>query len=246
MRTKTNIAICLGITVLMIIACGSSVFAETYKNNSDWRVTFTKNKDMVETYNTKDFTDIFQKAEPGDTVTIKVSQKNNYSKSTDWYMHNDVLRTLEQGCVAANGAYSYKLTYTNPGGQTKVLYDSKKVGGGKNGKVSAAGQGLKEATNSLQDWFYMDTLKPGQKSFVTLQIKLEGQTQSNIYQNTLGQVELQWAVELTGSGNNPNNVKTGDSMNMLLWAIIAFICGIIILIILITSLRRRKDEGGTE
>mgnify|MGYP004451295643 FL=1 len=92
----------------------------------------------------------------------------------------------------------------------------------------------------------MDTLKPGQKSFVTLQIKLEGQTQSNIYQNTLGQVELQWAVELTGAGNNPNTVKTGDSMNMLLWAIIAFICGIIILIILITSLRRRKDEGGTE
>ena len=239
--------ICLCVAGLIALATGSPAFAESYRSTEDWQVEFTKGKKMVDNYTAQDIANVFRQAQPGDDVQITVSQINSYKEATNWYMSNKTIRTLEKGCVANGGAYEYKLTYTDPDGKTTVLYDSKSIGG--DDKNYPGGEGLHEATDSLDKFFYMDTLEPGERSHVTLSTKLEGDTQGNYYQNTMGIVKLNWATELAVKGKTPEkeksekNVKTGDSMNMLLIAGIAFLCGLIILIVLITGFRKKDKEG---
>ena len=74
-------------------------------------------------------------------------------------MANDVISSLEDAqSVAENGGYTYILTYTDPDGKEDTIYSSTSVGGE---KETTAGKGLNEATNSLDDFFSLDTLEPG-------------------------------------------------------------------------------------
>ncbi|MCF0140997.1 MAG: LPXTG cell wall anchor domain-containing protein [Mogibacterium sp.] len=234
MKIKNKI-ICLCITAVLVLGSVAAVFGETYQSPSGWKVSFTQNKKMSSNFSSKDIANTFAKAEPGDTVIVTVSQTNNYNKETRWYMNNKVIKTLEDVTVAYNGAYSYKLEYVSPAGATTVLYDSNKVGGQTLPKV-----GLKEATNSLEEWFYMDTLQTGQTSKVILTMKIDGNAQGNYYQNTLAAYQLAWAVELDGT----LIVDTGDTTNMLLWAGITLVCGLGIVVILMMRRRKESSEGG--
>ena len=48
--------------------------------------------------------------QPGDDVTFVINLRNDYSKTTNWYMTNKIVSSLEEG-TAKNGAYSYHLWY---------------------------------------------------------------------------------------------------------------------------------------
>lgn len=65
--------------------------------------------------------------------------------------------------MANGGAYAYRLAYTNSLGEETVLYSSENVGGEKN---TEAGEGLREATDSLDEFFYLDRLEAGTKSYL--------------------------------------------------------------------------------
>ena len=234
------------------------VKADTVTGSSDWNVTFTNNKEMVSNFKSNNLDEVIYGLQPGDNAKLTMQLTNEYDEKTDWYMTNEVLSSLEnssENAATKGGAYSYKLVYTNPSGEKKVLYDSEAVGGD---DVSPAGEGLKEATDALKDYFYLDTLSKGQTARIDLDVGLEGETQGNDYQDTLADLQMNFAVELSKAtddddkdSNSSNRtkrttvVKTGDDNEMLPYFLIAGAGGLFLLTFLLLCLfgKHKRKEG---
>ena len=106
-------------------------------------------------FTSKAFAEEIKDLQPGDSIVIKVAVKNGSKQGTDWYVSNEVLQSLEDSSPANGGAYTYELTWKGAGDLT-TLYSSKSVGGE---NVTAAGEGLHEATDNLEQFFYLDHLQ---------------------------------------------------------------------------------------
>ena len=243
------------------------IYARHLDGASDWNVTFTAGKVMESNFGKSAFDDvIFGKTtadglQPGDDMTISLTLTNSYPETTDWYMTNEVLSTLESRSeIAEGGAYSYKLVYNDPNQANPVIiYSSEEVGGE---EVAMSREGLREATSNLENYFYLGELKNGQTGTITLDVTLEGETQGNTYQDTLADLQMNFAVELVDHNRKeierprpgtPLNqviykqraVKTGDESRPYMLMAVAAVSGVILLIFAILSVRsRRKDEEG--
>ena len=260
----------LGLLLTAALACALALpaAAEHYTGAEDWTVAFT-GKGMESNFKSGDFDDAMTALQPGDSVTLTVHLKNTTADGiTDWYMTNEVLRSLEESQqVARNGGYSYELTYTGPGGEQAVLYSSDAIGGEKD---QQAGLGLHEATDSLEDFFYLDQLLGGQSATVTLEVSLDGETQGNAYQDTLAQLQMNFAAEPKETadggrfdtkttdtvsshgrrlGKNARGKvyitripQTSDDSNPLLIAVVCGISGAVLLVLGILRLRKSKAE----
>ena len=259
---------------ILAISMSVSAFAELVPTGKEWNVSFTEDKKMSSDFKTSAMDDSVSNLQPGDYTDIVLNLKNYNSETVDWYMTNKVLKTLEETRTAqeglSGGAYTYILTYKNPKTkQSKELFNSDTVGGE---SVSAAGEGLHEATSALgQDWLYLDTFAEGDGGVITLRVALDGETQGNTYQDTFAELQMNFAVELntnennkkkkeekknnngsngsrsnSSSSNSTNNiVRTGDETNWIPYIITAGVSGIILLVLAIYSLReRRKQRGG--
>ncbi|MBO5556851.1 MAG: hypothetical protein J5927_06665 [Oscillospiraceae bacterium] len=223
------------LTLLLLASLGATAWAE---NGKVWHVTFTSAAKMESDFKSSAIDEAIGAMEPGDSASFTVELANKHSKTTDWYMSNKVLKTLESTGygIISGGAYSYRLVYVSPTGAENVLFDSDKVGG----EVQDAGrQGLQEATSNLEDYFYLDTLTTGQKASVKLTVTLEGETQGNDYQNTRANIQLNFAVELR---DTKQAVKTGDDTNLLPLYGAMIGSGILFLILAIDSVRQRRRE----
>lgn len=212
--------------------------AETYHGGEGWHVSFNGSA-LVSNFSSSDIQDILSEMQPGDNTIVTVDLSNDVPDDVRWYMSNETLRTLEESVIntaTGGGAYIYKLTYTNPSGEDNVLFDSDTVGGE---LISAAGEGLHEATNALEDYFFMDTLGARAQAMVTLEVTLDGETQGNDYQDTLGDIQLNFAVEGTRVSAN-----TGDSSHVLLYVAIMGASGLLLLALAIYSLKKRRAERG--
>ena len=205
-------------------------------------------KEMVSSFDSNKIAASVSQMEPGDSVTFSVDIKNNSSISTKWYMSNDVLKSLEDTqAVAENGGYSYILTFVGQDGKEDTIYSSTSVGGE---KETTAGKGLNEATNSLDKFFYLKTLEPGEGGSVKLLVGLDGESQGNIYQDTLAKLMMNLAVEDNSDPpfSNPHTfttttskVKTGD-----IWSIasaVVFVIGIILMILAFVSDRKGAKQN---
>ena len=221
-------------------------------NSTKWKVRFTNDKKMVSTFDSDSFDDVINRMQPGDSVIFTVDLKNNNKESTLWYMSNEVLKSLEDANnTASSGAYEYILTYINSSGKAKEIYNSNTVGGeDEDGTIEDSLKGLNEATNNLEDYFYLDTFKKGQGGKVTLQVALDGETQGNGYQDTRAELQMNFAVELDNQANKKNKknnkrgtvAKTGDDTNLNLYFILAAIAGAGMLAIGGYSIKVRKEE----
>ena len=180
--------------VYSLVACTAmTVHAEDYTGSDGWKVEFT-GKEMQSNFRSAAMTETISAIQPGDSVAFNISLENPSEYTTDWYMTNEVLSSLEDSQrVAAGGGYTYILTYTDHEGTETVLYDSENVGGE---KATDAGEGLHEATDNLDEFFYLDTLAPGQAGSVDLVVALDGETQGNAYQDTLAELQMNFAVEV--------------------------------------------------
>ncbi len=239
------------LVVSLLASMTMTAYAETSYGNSDWSVTFTKDKKMVSNFKTADLNDAIYGIQPGDNVIITLALKNENDTATDWYMTNEVLYSLEDRSANAGtsgGVYTYKLTYTDPAGEETVLFDSDTVGGE---NASGAGEGLHQATDALSDYFFLDTLSKGQSGKITLEVALDGDTQGNDYQNTLADLQMNFAVELNTSGTNTPNptpgtrgdvVRTGDEMTLTPFIIVACVTGILLLLFAVYAQREREKE----
>ena len=231
-----------------------TVFAEDRKGASGWQVTFDGKK-MESNFTSADMSDEAGAMQPGDSVELTVTIKNTFDGEADWYMKNEVLESLEDAGDAAGGAYDYLLTYTDIKGQTTTLYSSEKFGG--DGKIG--GVGLHGATNSLQNYFYLDRMGNGESGVVKLKVALDGETLVNDYQNTLARLQMDFATELvsgqtaggdesttpgdpSGLRTDRNAVKTGDETKIMRYVVLMFGSGLILLAGGIFLLRRQQEE----
>lgn len=193
----------------MLAASTLTASAETIEGEKDWSVSFTDKNKMVSNFTTADLNEIVSNMQPGDEAIFKIALTNKNSKKTDWYMTNKVLYSLEDRSInskTGGGAYTYKLTYTDKDGEETVLFDSDTVGGE---RVTPAGEGLHAATNALEDFFYLDTLSKGHGGQINLKVALDGETQGNDYQNTLADLQMQFAVEMArNTPDTPTSTRT--------------------------------------
>ena len=198
----------LAMAALIFCSSGVMAHAEDYTGGKGWGVEFTGDK-MESNFTSSALSDAVYALQPGDSVTLSLTLKNNDSQGTDWYMTNEVLASLEDSQGAAGGgAYTYRLAYTGSTGEENILYSSENVGGEKD---SGAGEGLHEATDTLEEFFYLDRLGPGESGMVTLKVALDGETQGNTYQNTLASLQMNFAVEKAGTGPNPGGGDGGSN-----------------------------------
>lgn len=245
------------VLALLLAVTPITAYAEDFSGGDGWKVSFDGKK-MTSTFKNTDIDDKIYEMEPGDTVDFHIQLKNEYKQTTDWYMTNKVLKSLEDAqTVAEGGAYSYILTYIKQDGTKETLYSSEEVGGE---TKNASGEGLHQATNSLKDYFYLDRLKSGQSGEITLKVKLEGETQGNTYQDTLAKLQMNFAVELVddsttpGTPNNPTKtppkkspsrttVKTGDNSRVLLYSVIALIAGLVCAGAVVYNVRQNREDA---
>ena len=230
----------LFLALIIVLSCSATAFAE------NWTVVFRSNQTFGGNLSNAAIHDLIANLEPGDSATFSVQIKNEYSKATRWYMWNRVIRSFEESSAnnfAHGGAYIYKLTYTNPSGSSYVLYDSKNVGG----ETTIAGRtGLKQATVNLEDYFFLDTLNANESGTVTLNVTVDGETHGNVYQNTVADISMRFAVEVTDSSNNRTAVKTGDDNNLLPYYIGMVVAGLIFLFLALDAYTDRlykKEQG---
>ena len=246
-----------------------NVCAETSYGGSDWRVTFTDEKKMESSFKTSDINDTIYGIQPGDNAIVELSLKNENETPTDWYMTNKVLYSLEDRSAnsgASGGAYTYRLVYTDKDNNESVLFDSDTVGGDQN---SGGREGLREATAGLEDYFYLDTLDTGDSGKITLEVALEGETQGNDYQNTLADLQMNFAVELnpnavrereetsndsreivnreqdrtrTSRAQGTSVVRTGDESNLTPFVIASSVSGVLFLLLSMYGLMEKKKE----
>lgn len=231
----------VSIMLCLVLSLHVSAFAAEEKT---YEATFTAKEKMEDNFNSSDIENTFAGLQPGDSKTFEVTIRNDHKNDTDWYMENSVIKTLEEQVEAAKNfggaAYEYKLTYNG-----NVIYDSSKVGGEENSQYND--EGLHGATENLEEWFYLDTLKNGATGKVALTVGLDGETQANAYQDTLAQVALRFAVELKETPDTPptppnNVVKTGDDTQLSPMIIMAAASGLVLLLLAIYGMKLRRDQ----
>ena len=228
------------LSALCLLSLGTTAFADHFDGQNGWTVTYTSDGKMASNFHTKDYNDPIKGLQPGDDMTLTVTLKSENAQRADWYMTNEVLHSLEDRSKSGSfgGAYSYTLTYIGPT-QTRVLYDSDTVGGE---DVSPEGVGLHEATSALKDFFYLDSLESGQTASVVLNVALDGESQGNRYQDTLADLQMNFAVEQ----RERRAVKTGDDTNLLPLYAVSLLSGVGVLILGIRDLRARKQGDGAK
>lgn len=264
----------LSLTLLLIGGMTLPVRAESFTGGSDWQVVFTNDKKMESNFKTSDMDESISDLEPGDDVVFTVKLQNDNDVTTDWWMTNEVLKSLEDdsaNSATGGGAYGYVLLYTDKTGQVVTLYNSDTIGGDEESLVGVD-PGLHAATDALEEYFYLDTLATGESGIVTLTVSLDGETQGNDYQDTLANLQMNFAVELnpeesrsrslTGTdsdivgrrlvngddGSDSTSVRlrdvvrTEDRTNMTPYFIAMAVSGGFILILAIFSLRKNKSD----
>ena len=239
----------LGICLAGVLVLVSSVTtsAEDRKGASGWQVSFNGKK-MSSNFTTANMGDEINAMQPGDSVELTITLKNDFNGEADWYMKNEVLNTLEDAGDAAGGAYDYLLTYTDAAGESTTLYSSEKFGG--DGRYN--GVGLHGATTSLDEYFYMDRMGSGDKGTVKLKVALDGETLVNNYQNTYARLQMDFATELVqpgsgtpggSGGRNRDVVKTGDQSQIMLYVLMMLGAGFALLLVVFLRLRREQEDA---
>lgn len=223
------------VVAALVLALPATALANSLDGGTG-TVTYTTDGKLVEEYPSGGFD--FSGLQPGDDITLSVVLKHENSEAGDWYMSNEVVKSLGGD---NNSAYSYVLTFEGPSA-SRTLYDSSKVGG------DDSSEGLKEVNDGLKDYFYLDGLTKGQTATVKLTVTLDGETESNAYFNTLANLKMKFAVDpqSTTTVTKKNVVKTGDETDLFPFYIAMAASGVLLLGIGVASLRRRKGahEGG--
>lgn len=250
----------LALLALLLTGVPLTARAETTRGGP-WKVTFTEESKMESTFTSTEMTHVISGMQPGDETIAVLELTNENSASTEWYMANEILSSLEDSAQGASGGtYTYRLAYTAPDGTETVLFSSDTVGGSGN----EAGEGLHGVSDALADYIYLGTLTNGQKGMVELTVALDGETQGNSYQDTLADLTMNFAVELSNNNGNvtpggrPGGtgggtggtarsssaqvVKTGDETDLGLWLGLAGASGILLLGFAFFGLVQRKQK----
>ena len=230
--------LCLAMAMLLMLSMSINVLAEDFVGSNEWTVSFDGDK-MNSNFKSAEMTEDILNILPGDSITLQVNLKNTDDEKSDWYMTNEVLQTLEESNDSAEGgAYTYILTYVDPAGGEIVLYSSEVVGG-----EGSKEEGLHQATNGLEDYFYLGRLSKNEQAMIRLYVQLDGETQGNAYQDTLAKLQMNFAVE---GVTTQTVVKTGDQSPIAMISMVALGCAVVLLVLAILAMRMNRKKGAEQ
>ena len=230
--------LCLAMAMLLMLSMSINVLAEDFVGSNEWTVSFDGDK-MNSNFKSAEMTEDILNILPGDSITLQVNLKNTDDEKSDWYMTNEVLQTLEESNDSAEGgAYTYILTYVDPAGGEVVLYSSEVVGG-----EGSKEEGLHQATNGLEDYFYLGRLSKSEQAMIRLYVQLDGETQGNAYQDTLAKLQMNFAVE---GVTTQTVVKTGDQSPIAMISMAALGCAVVLLVLAILAMHMNRKKGAEQ
>ena len=250
--------LCLCMAMVMVLGVPMTANAEHYVGSKDWRVAFNGDKMESNFKSTDAANEVLTNLQPGDSIDLQINIENKSVDATDWYMTNEVVKTLEDSNNSAQGgAYTYILTYVAPDGTETVIYSSESVGGENILKDSA--EGLHQATGTLEDHFYLDRLESGKKAYIKLFVGLDGETQGNAYQDTLAKLQMNFAVEKVTAATVTTTiikgedkevvvereiyvVKTGDESQVILFSVLALLSAGVLVILALKQMKERENS----
>lgn len=255
--------------LLLLSATAPAAFADTIKKQ--WTVEFTGTE--IKDEGVESISQVIGGMQPGDEAEFTVDLVEACDKSADWYMRNEVLESMEQSFDEANsesgGSYSYELVYISPQNEEKVILSNAVVSGD---TESGETNGLFDATEATEEWFYLDTLAPEARARVVLTVGIDGETHGNSYFDTSAKLQLSFAAEPTNDPGTSGRVEeptdeatsttsteqpekdepksvaerlsqTSDMIPLLLIAVIAATAGAVLAVSIVRKRREsRKDE----
>ena len=104
MRKKVLCLVMTGAVIAgtMTVGTGTTVYAEDFTSQGDWSVTFNGDG-MESSFSSQEMADEIYGILPGDSIELKVNVQNDSQEDTDWYMSNEVIKSLEEGSTAQGG-----------------------------------------------------------------------------------------------------------------------------------------------
>ena len=223
------------LVLAMILGLSAAVSAESYEGGKSWSVTLN-DKAKLDSVLPAIGSEI-STMQPGDDLTLTVTLKNNYKESADWYVKNEIIKSLEDSAAASGGAYSYELSYVTSTGYTRELYKSEHVGG--EGPVNSDLEGLHEVESALKNFLFLETMAKGGSGTLTLKVKLDGESQGNSYKGSSAELQLIFAAEPT---QTKVIVKTGDETNVTPYVLGMGVSGVLILLLAVDGIVQRKKK----
>ena len=233
---KRRFMMILALTMALVIGLTSGVFAESEEVTG---YCYFDGDKIVSDFDSDIVVKTVRGLEPGDEVTFKVKFENQYPGTTHWYMRNEALKTLEESFDRTqNGGYTYRLTHYDPDNNKQVLFDNSEVGGD---AKPADMEGLHQATNALDEWFFIQDLDQYEHGYTELYVKFDGDSEVNDYMDTAGKLLVAYAVELdnTKPEKHRKRVYTGDENNLLNYLALMLAA---MLMLILTILSYRKDR----
>lgn len=210
------------VAIVLIFTSAVTVFA------ADGKVTYNgKSQDFIfepgSDYSPTDLFDNFKGVMPGDTLTQKITVKNDASKNVKVKIY---MRSL--------GAHAESVAFLSQLGL--------KVQKSENNEMAYMFDAAADETAHLTDWVCLGTLYSGGE--VNLDVVLDVPVElDNNYQSEIGYLDWEFMIEeFPVEDTDPKPPQTGDNFNLGLWLTI-MICSAIMLFILI-FLRKKGQKNG--
>ena len=178
-------------------------------------------------YSPTDLFPNFKDVMPGDTLTQKITVKNDSDKEVKVKIY---IRSL--------GAHEDSKAFLS---QLKL-----KVAASQDNTMAYMFDATADATAQLTDWVCLGTLYSG--GIVNLDVTLEVPvTLGNEFQNQIGYLDWEFKIEeYMISPDDPQPPKTGDETNVDLIAAIAVFSAVGVVIMLLLLLKRKREEARDE
>ena len=221
---------------MMFLALGTPVLAESYEGGEAYYDSFEGGNKLDTTVTETSTYDTLSQLQPGDDATFTVEIRNNYKDEVNYWMKNSVVESFEDASKVANsGAYGYVLTYYGDDGQEIELFNSSAVGGETDFHNR---QGLHEATEALEDYFFLDAIPSGKAGKLVLNVALDGEAYGNACQDTVATLQMAFAVELESIPTTP---PTSDPTRLMPYMLLSVVSGLVIMAIVLFRIRSEKE-----
>lgn len=213
------------ITVLVVLLLSLSSVLPVYA--ADGKVTYDGNarEFIFEPGGEHSLTDLFPNFKgvmPGDTLTQKITVKNDVS-------HNVKVKIY----IRSLGAHEDSVEFLSQLGL--------KVQKSENNEMAYMFDAAANETAQLTDWVYLGTLYSGGE--VNLDVILDVPVElDNEFQNKVGFLDWEFMIEeFPVEDTDPDSPQTGDNSNIGLWFAI-MICSLFMMIILLVWRKRDKEQ----